>query len=108
MPRPWAPRMTRRAISLRLATRSFWIMGAPSRPRALSHPEHAVAARAVDGRVVDDRQAHAEDVAGVAGIDDAVVVEAGRKEQGQGLALDLGLDHGRPGGRRPLVEVPRP
>ena len=45
-----------------------------------SHPEHAVTACSVDLGGVDDRQAHAEDGARVAWIDDAVVVEeAGQK-----------------------------
>src|SRR5580692_1807611 len=94
--------MTRRAISLRLATSSFWITESPS------HPEHAVATRAVDGGVVDDREAHAEDVARVAGVDDAVVVEAAGEKQGQRLALDLALDHGSHLGVGFLVEVLAP
>src|SRR5580700_6931148 len=105
----WALRMMRRAISPRLATRSLVITGTPWRPDdAASHPEHAVAACPVDGVVVDDRQAQAQNRAGVAGIDDPVVIEPGRKEKGQRFGLDLGFDGGPHGRVGLLVEGQTP
>src|SRR5262245_17258437 len=67
MPRSCAVRMTRAAISPRLATSNFVIIG--------SHPEDAEATPALDTVGGDRGQRHPEHVAGVAGVDDAVVVE---------------------------------
>src|ERR1039458_7101707 len=89
-----AVRTMRRAISPRLAIRRVRMgskvgLGAVNgRP---SHPEHAVAACAGGGLVVDDREAHPEDGAGVPWVDDAVVVEPTGEEERERLGFDLGL-----------------
>ena len=57
------------------------------------------------GVVVDDRQRQAEDRAGVARVDDPVVVQPPRQEQRQRLRLDLLLDRGPHRGGRLLVVV---
>src|SRR4051812_50217975 len=85
MPISRAVRNTRRAISPRLATSSARII-------CRSHPEDAVATAPLDRLVVHDRQRHAEDRAGVARVDDAVVVEPRGEEQRLRLRLDLVLD----------------
>src|SRR3954447_22970106 len=115
-------RNTRSAISPRLATSRVWIMcpllsvgldapAAPSflgrracstwpRPRAalvpraslrVSHPEDAVRRRRYRG-VGGDGQAHAEDAAGVGGLDDPVVPEPGGGVVGRALRLVLVAD----------------
>src|SRR5688572_6073378 len=76
---------TRLAISPRLATRRRWIIWP-------SHPEDAVALGALPRRVLDHRQADAQDGAGVAGVDDAVVVEHPGQEEREALLLDGLLD----------------
>jgi hypothetical protein len=53
---------------------------------------------------VDGRERHAEHGAGVAGVDDAVVVEPGGDEEGVGLGLDLRLDRRGPPPVGVLVE----
>src|SRR4051812_46247677 len=85
MPISRAVRHTRRAISPRLATSS-------ERITCRSHPEDAVATASLDWLVVHDGQRHAEHRAGVARVDDAVVIEPRREEQRLRLRLDLVLD----------------
>ena len=89
MPIARAVRMIRRAISPRLATSSevmgrTWTLLSLLLPLLLaltsgfmtaSHPEDAVATGARGRLVVDDREAEPEHRAGIAGVDDAVVVE---------------------------------
>src|SRR5688572_25277999 len=83
MPRSRQVRNTRRAISPRLATSSLLIV--------MSHPEDAEAVGALDGQVVDHGQADAQDGAGVARVDDAVVVHHPGEEVRQRLLLHHGL-----------------
>src|SRR3954468_17318186 len=85
MPMSRAVRKTRRAISPRLATSSL-------RMGIALHPEDAVAPASLDRLVVHDRQRHAEHRAGVARVDDAVVVDPRGEEQRLRLRLDLVLD----------------
>src|SRR4051794_21987457 len=60
---------TRRAISPRLAVRTLLMV------IRVAHPEDAEGVGALDRRGVDRGQGDAEEVAGVAGVDDAVVVD---------------------------------
>src|SRR3954452_14624237 len=85
MPISRAVRNTRRAISPRFATSS-------ERITERSHPEDAVATASLDRLVVHDRQRHAEHRAGVAWVDDAVVIQTRSEEQRLRLRLDLVLD----------------
>src|SRR5581483_7007126 len=100
-------RKTRRATSPRLATSSIR-MGVVVTALVLRrlHPEHAEAPPALDRVGVDGGEAHAEDVAGVAGIDDAVVVEPGREVQRQRLRFDLVLGGPAALGVLGLVDLP--
>src|ERR1700712_2722835 len=82
-----AVRMTRAAISPRLAT-SRRVMGMLSR----SHSEDAETTASGDGPGMGGGQGHAEHRAGVTGIYDPVVVQLGRDEEGVGLPFDLGFD----------------
>src|SRR5689334_4875237 len=93
MPSAAQVRNTRRAISPRLATRMFAITVAPA-----LHPEDAIALRPLDRCVVDGGQAQAEHGAGVARVDDPVVVDHSGQEHRQRLGLDLLLDSRAHGG----------
>src|SRR3954469_7875658 len=88
MPRSCAVRMTRAAISPRLATSSFAIIG--------SHPEDAEAATALDAVGVDGGQRHPEHVPGVARVDDPVVVKPCGDGESVRLRLDLRLNGSGP------------
>src|SRR5947209_19262936 len=94
-----AVRTMRAAISPRLATSSLRITGA-------SHPEDAEAAASLDGRGVRGGQRDAQRRAGVAGVEQAVVVEPGGDEEGVRLGLDLLLDGAPPRVIGGLVELP--
>src|SRR5690606_19491310 len=96
MPSRCAVRMTRAAISPRLATSSLSIIR--------SHPEDAEATAAGDGLGVDGRERHAQHGAGVARVDDPVVVEPCGDGERVRLLLDLRLDGGGALAVRLLVE----
>src|SRR6476659_2838582 len=102
IPRSWADLMIRRAISPRLAMRSRRIM------EWCSHPEDAVGGFG-DRRVGRGLEPHAEDTAGVDGVDDAVVPEARGRVVRRALVLVLVAD-GRLEGLlvlgRPLTALP--
>src|SRR3981081_3778418 len=83
-----AERITREAISRRLAISSFLMRVIP----AGLHPEDAEAAASLDGLRMSSRQADGQHGAGVARVDHAVVVEACRGEERMRLPLDLRLD----------------
>src|SRR5258708_57383 len=93
MPMARAVRMMRRAISPRVAMSSLVTVGRRVRP--LLHPEDAEATAAADHVGVHRRQGDAKDGAGVAGVDDAVVVDLAGHEERVRLTGDLVLD-GRP------------
>src|SRR5215472_6959119 len=101
MPMACAVLITRAAISPRLAMSSLLIMAVTA-----SHPEDAETAAAGDRAGVHGRQGQAQDGAGVARVDDAVVVQPRGDEEGVRLGLDLSLDRGRAGPVRLLVERP--
>src|SRR6201996_9868330 len=110
MPSACADRMILAAISPRLAIRSLAIAlftgtGFTGMAPA-SHPEDAEAAASGHRAAVHGRQGHAEDGPGVAGGDDAVVVEPRGDEEGVRLGLDLGLDLRGAGPVRCFVERP--
>src|SRR5689334_5356328 len=92
MPMEWALRITRRAISPRLAMSRRRII---TSALTASHPEDAVAGRATDVVVVDDGKAGAEHLSCIARIDDAVVGHTAGCVQGQRLVLGEVLDAGR-------------
>src|SRR5690349_21568039 len=94
-----AVRRMRSAISPRLATSSFRIT-------KRSHPEDAEAAASLDRRGGDGGQGDAEHRAGVARVDDAVVVQPAADEEGVGLGVDLRLDGVPAGVVGGLVELP--
>src|SRR5256885_10068163 len=87
MPSSRHVRNTRRATSPRLATSRVRI-GSVTSPKG-SHPEDAEAPPAFDRVGVDGGEADPQHVARVAGVDDAVVVEAGGEGEGQGFGFDL-------------------
>src|SRR3546814_18642777 len=60
---------------------------------SLSQPEHPEVHLALDGLVVDDGQADAQDGAGVARVQDAVVIDHPGEEVGKRLLLVHPLDH---------------
>src|SRR5258705_9458617 len=84
MPIARSVRMTRTAISPRLATRTVWKVIA-------SHPEYAVGDRLERG-LSDDRQRQPQDGSGVGGIDDPVIPQPGRGVIGIALAFVLFAD----------------
>src|SRR5262245_21502042 len=97
MPSSRQVRNTRRAISPRLATRTFRIVftrgpGAFA-PMTRLHPEDAEARRARNLRGVDGGEGESEHGAGVAGVHDPVVPQPGGGVEGERLALDLLLHH---------------
>src|SRR6478736_3002545 len=109
IPRARRVRMTRQAISPRLATRTVPNRGVPvagvaggvtaegvvgeERVIAGSHPEQAEGGLRQRG-AGDDVERQSQDGAGVRGVDHAVVPEAGGGVIGAALVLVLGLDRG--------------
>src|SRR5689334_7554675 len=85
MPMPEAVAKTRRAISPRLATRSFFTLSP-------SHPEDAEPAAPFHDIVVDGGQRDAQHRTGVARIDDPVVENLAAQEHRPRLPIDLILD----------------
>src|SRR5690242_19060261 len=82
-------RMTRRAISPRLATRTEW--------KVMSHPEEPeTGLRGRDAR--GHLQAHREDSSGVDGVDDAVVPQPRGRVVGGALGVELLADRCAEGG----------
>src|SRR3954454_6574623 len=86
-----AVRRMRSAISPRLAISSFRIMRS-------SHPEDAEAAASLDRPGVRGGERDAQRGAGVAGVEQAVVVEPRGDEEGVRLGVDLRLDRPPAGG----------
>src|SRR5271170_3882842 len=85
-----AVRITRTAISPRLATRSLCILISPS------HAEDAETVPAADRRGVGGGEGHPEYVPGSARVDHPVVVQPRCHEERMGLPLDLLLDRAAP------------
>src|SRR5689334_1840703 len=80
-------RMTRAAISPRLATRIFWMRATPL------HPEDAEGVAAADHVIEGGAERDAEDGARVPWVDDAVVPHARGGVERVRLLLDLLLHH---------------
>src|SRR6188472_2913440 len=102
MPRARRVRITRQAISPRLATRTVLNRGCcrvaegtagKETVIAGSHPEQAEGGLRQRG-AGDDVERQSQDGAGVRGVDHAVVPEAGGGVVGAALVLVLGLDGG--------------
>src|SRR6478735_1660790 len=99
MPRARRVRITRQAISPRLATRTVsksGFVGVEGVVTAGSHPEQAEGGLRQRG-AGDDVERQSQDGAGVRGIDHAVIPEAGGGVIGTALVLVLGLDRGLEG-----------